>query len=448
MAYSSKQGRRPNEYASKSAHTHVIKDASVQAFLKQCNLPKRAANSMLPSDQMLTLERLINNPIKHVIAIDGGYDEVVVQMDYPSATICFFQFGALSFDIEDLDELAIQPFIDPEDMAKLKNIQRLKFTMPVRNIALTNEATLTASVRRSLYDFFQYEFDESDSSNKLIDTLSWLIYKEYDRAVPTWTLASCPICSHPRVALHREEMTTDYTFTCKHCKGEIYLTDIFRLHEVVDDEIGAGGILGYVTTTLEQILLAHLVRIILQIKPVLLREVLFIKDGPLAFFGQTANMHKPMRALVDFLFKHHNLYLAGLEKSGPFVEHADEISKSLQNGRMLLLDNDYIYKYVLPGKADPDRPYGSTTYYGNKLIFKTSSGEIYVASLPTGEIVAHPIATDFKNLDVILTNIEKLKCDMYDSALMPIALANKLVSLSNHPSSKILQRFAMESISI
>jgi len=43
---------------------------------------------------------------------------------------------------------------------------------------------------------------------------------------------------------------------------------------------------------------------------------------------------------------------------------------------------------------------------------------------------------------VILTNVEKLKCDMYDNALMPVALANKLISLSQFPSSKILQRFA------
>lgn len=38
--------------------------------------------------------------------------------------------------------------------------------------------------------------------------------------------------------------------------------------------------------------------------------------------------------------------------------------------------------------------------------------------------------------------VGKLRCDMYDNALIPVALANKLVSLSNHPSQKILQRFA------
>jgi len=50
------------------------------------------------------------------------------------------------------------------------------------------------------------------------------------------------------------------------------------------------------------------------------------------------------------------------------------------------------------------------------------------------------------NLLEILTNIEKLRCDMYDSVLVPVALANKLVSLANHPSSRILQKFAAETI--
>ena len=36
----------------------------------------------------------------------------------------------------------------------------------------------------------------------------------------------------------------------------------------VDDELGAGGIPGYVTTTIEQIILVHLIRLILKIEPI------------------------------------------------------------------------------------------------------------------------------------------------------------------------------------
>lgn len=442
MAYSSKYGRRPAEYASKSAHSQIVNDPSVRDFLGKCSLPKRADDVSLEDHTELPFEPVADNPIRHVIAIDGGYDEVVVRTEFPSSTMCFFQFGALIFSVEDLDDLEEQPFIDPEDMSKLKRIERLKLTLPIRNITFKEESTLTNSVRRAVHDFFQKKMDDE----RLADTLSWFIFGEYGPRVSAWTLASCPVCATPNVQLRRVAMTSHHTFSCDDCGGEIFLSDVFRLHEAVDDELGAGGILGYVTTTIEQIILVHLIRLILKTKPALLGQFLFIKDGPLAFFGQTANMHGPMRELVNHLLEHNTLYLAGLEKSGSFVEHADEITKKLDPGTVLILDNDYIYRYVLPGKADPANPYGRTTYYSNKLIFKTHGGQIYVISIPTRKILSHPTQDDLENLSEILTNIEKLRCDMYDNALVPVALANKLVSLANHPSSRILQKFATETI--
>lgn len=442
MGYKSKSGRRPDEYASKSAHSHVIKDPGVQAFLSQCNLPRRAEDVSFEPESLIPYIPVADNPIHYFIAVDGGYSEVAVQTEFPSATICFFQFGALVFSLDDLRGVANQRFIDPDDMAKLKRINRLEFTLPVRNVTLKTQSTLTNSIRRTVYDFFQRKIEDLS----LMDTLLWFIFQEYSPNYTSWILATCPTCHETRIPLQRSTMARDYTFACTHCGGLIYLTDVFRLHETVDDELGAGDILGYVTTTIEQIMVIHLIRAILRTKPALLKQILFIKDGPLAFFGQTANMHKPMRALVKFLFDHHALYLAGLEKSGPFVEHADEIAAKLIPGSILILDNDYIYRYVLPRKADSTSPYGESTYYGNKVIFKTQAGSMYVVSVPTTSLMPYPKENDLYNLHPILTNVEMLKSDMYDNALFPVALVNKLVSLSDHPSSKILQKFAMESI--
>jgi NurA domain len=444
MGYSSTWGRRPNEYASKSAHGHVINDAVVQEFLSQCNLPKRADDVKLSDHLSFRFEPILDNPVRHIIAIDGGYNEVIVQKEFPSATVCFFQFGALVFSVADLEQLDEQPFIDPDDIAKLKRIQRLKLILPVRNVSLKSEGGLVRSVRRAVYDFFSQAMDDG----RLVESLRWFLFQEYSEAVATWTLASCPECRKTSIPLTASAMAKDHTFVCPECTGKIYLTDVFRLHEVVDDEHGAGEVLGYLTTTIEQMILVHLIRTILRTKPALLREMLFIKDGPLAFFGQTANMHQPMRALVTFLFKRHNLYLAGLEKSGAFVEHAHEISQLLVDGSVLILDDDYIYSYVLPGNGTPSHPYGSSTYYGSKMIFKTQSGSMYVVTVPTTESNPHPTEQVLRNLRAILTNIQMLRCDMYDNALIPIALVNKLVSLANHPSSRILQCFAKEAITL
>lgn len=440
----SRKGRRPMENASKSSHSNIIKDLSVIDFLKKCNLPKISSEVEIREQDKTVLSRDNKNPIRYILAVDGGYSEVPVKKEFPSSLICFFQFGALFFKLSDLEHIAVKPFIDPEDIAKLKEIQRLELVLPTKNIYLTNENSLIDSVRKTVFDFFL----NNPCDDKFIDTLRWLIFEEYlSPSLSEYQLANCPFCGTNEIIIKKSDLK-DYSTNCNKCNEKILLTDVFRLHEAVDNEIGAGGILGYLTNLLEQFLIIHLIRIILEVQPALLNEILFIKDGPLAFFGQTANMHKPMRKLINFLLAKHNIYLAGLEKSGAFVEHADEIASRLTPGQILLLNNDYIYKYIISGKADSSQPYARSSYYGAKLIYKSLDERIYVATLPTKDekVVLHPKKTDFANIDVILSNIEKLRCDMYDSSLIPVALANRLVSLSNHPSSVILEKFAKKII--
>lgn len=443
MGYSRRLGRRPMEQASKSSHGHVIGDTEVQKFLTRCALPRSADAVKLNEHTVLGWKPTDPNPIRHIVAVDSGYTEVPVQTRFPSSTLCFFQFGALSFSVADLEGLEEQPFIDPEDMAKLKRIERLKLTLPVRNVALKDQPTLTASVRVALYDFFAREMDDTS----LLDTLKWFVFEEYGPPCDDYVLASCPECGQGSISLSRSKVTDAGRVPCSACGKSLYLTDVFRLHEAIDDDVGAGGVLGYITTLLEQLVMVHFLRLILAQRPALLNEILFIKDGPLAFFGQTANMYSKMRSLVRFLFEWQNLFMAGLEKSGAFVEHAAEVASVMPDGSVLILDNDYIYKYIIPGKADPANPYGRTTYYGAKLIFKSRHAGVHVVTVPTTEPLTKPTKKHLRNLGTILTNIEKLRCDMYDDALIPIALVNKLVSLANHPSSKILQRFAVGQMS-
>jgi hypothetical protein len=139
MGFSSRTGRRPAEYASKSAHGHVVLDKSVQAFLTQCDLPKKADEVRLSDHGCPPFTPPATNPVTHVIAIDSGYQEVQVRKEFPSATVCFYQFGELLFAIEDLERLEASPFIDPEDMARLRNIQRRKLVLPVRNVTLQGD---------------------------------------------------------------------------------------------------------------------------------------------------------------------------------------------------------------------------------------------------------------------------------------------------------------------
>jgi predicted nucleic-acid-binding Zn-ribbon protein len=444
MGYVSRYGRRPQEAASKSAHTFIINDENVKQFLKHCNLPNTSDKILIDPKFLYDIKDSKNNEIQIIIAVDGGYTEVPVNKSFPSSTISFFQFGASLLKIKDLEEMSDAPFISPEAIAKLKELQRLKFVLPTKNISLQRIDTLIDSVRFAIFDFFR----NAEQGESKLETLKWFIFQMYGSNKPDYNLANCPKCQNTNIKFKQADLQDDYTFKCPKCRSKLYLTDVFRFHEVVDEELGAGGILGYLTNVIEHFIIIHTIRVILKIKPDLIKNTLFIKDGPLGFFGQTANMHEPMREMIRFLISKHDINLIGLEKSGAFVEHADEIKEKLSKGQVLLLSNKHIYTYILPGDPNNPDPYAGTSYYSGKMIFKSKDERVYVVTIPTLDkrVVMNPKPEDFHNLDQILVNVEKLRCDMYDNSLLPIAVVNKLVSLSNHPSAVLLEKFAKASL--
>jgi hypothetical protein len=447
MAYGSR-GRRPVERASKSAHHHVINDEAVIDLVRQSWLPPAHDAVTLPEG--IVIPHLGHElPVEHFIAIDGSYQEAVVRPEYPSSTLCFMQFGAVAFSRDDLLAVDRSPHPAPEDMERLRNLERLKLAFPLKNMRLADAPTLTDSIRHAVFRFFN---EAVMSGTPLIDTLKWFIFREFETS-PTdgrvWHLASNP-CTVERegIDLRLASMRDDYSFPCEDTNRPIYLTDVFRLHERIDEQLGAGGILSYLMTTIEQLIIIHVLRLIARRRPAALSNLAIIKDGPLAFFGVTANLHQPMRAMLTYFSRTASPNLIGVEKSGPFVEHAHQIRDRMQPGQAFILNDAYIYRNILAsGSADDSgRSYGASTYYGRKVIFKTRNYAVHVLTIPTKIETANPQLSDFMGFEKALQGCDLLHCDMYDDALFPVALANKLVSLSAHPSQRILERFATHSI--
>jgi len=69
---------------------------------------------------------------------------------------------------------------------------------------------------------------------------------------------------------------------------------------------------------------------------------------------------------------------------------------------------------------------------------------MHVATIPARSYLPEPTPKDIPHLHEILALISELRCSMYDNALIPVALANKLVSLSDFPSQRILTTFARQ----
>ncbi len=444
MAYSG-TGKRGFELASKASHSFIVNDKEVQEFLSNCEYPKSKEEIELNPALVIDVDYSKTNGIKHIIAVDAGYTTVPVKRTFPSSLMTFFQFGTILLNAEDLEAMSNEAFISRESMSKLKELERDKLVLPTKNVAYKKSITLTESIRNSIYEFFK---KKNDGTN-LLETLYWFLYEEYDKSINNYQLANCPNdCGESKIDLIKTNFNIDFKQKCRNCNKDIQITDVFRLHELIDDETGALGILSYLTNVIEHFNIIHQIKNVKKTQPELLNSFFFIKDGPLAFFGQTANMYKPMRKLCNYLIENHNLFIAGLEKSGAFVEHAEEIKEMLQPGQALLLNNEHIYKFILPGDPNNPEPYAKTSYYSCKIIFKSRDERMHVVTIPVekAEIVLNPQQIDFVNLDTILWNIENLRCDMYDNSIIPVALANKLISLSNHPSTSILEKFVKSSV--
>lgn len=449
MAYPSK-GRKPAERASKIAHVEIIKNPDVQRYVAQCVLPSAPPEDAL-GPLLTELQPVDTSEVQAVIAIDGGFTEAPVREGFPSACITFFTFGPLLFKLADLRALDTRHFISPEDLHKLKNIERYTLVLPTRGIRHGAQPSLAATVRRALFDFFDQE--RGSDRERLMESLRWFLFRRWKREPDDALkieLAQCPYgCGQGALSfVHADPDTRD----CPGCRRPVYLTDVFRLHERVDEETGASGIASYVVTLLEQLVLVRLIyQILVKLKRPMLREFLFIKDGPLAFFGLVAPLYRPMRELIEHLLSEPHgptgptIRVAGLEKSGAFVEHADAIQDQLRPGTFLVVGDAYIRRYIVPA-GESDSVFGGNTYWGQKVFFRAHSGEMYVATVPARSYLAEPTPEDIPHLHEILALIGELRCSMYDNALIPVALANKLVSLSDFPSQRILTTFARQGI--
>lgn len=444
MGYSTK-GRKPIERASKIAHVEIIKNSDVQAYISECVLPSLPDTASL-SSLVRDAKEFVTSEVTTVIAVDGGYTETFVREEYPSACITFFTFGPLLFSLSDLRDLDSKRFIAPEDLQKLKNIERYTLVLPTKGIRHQNQPSLAATIRKAVFDFF--ELKRGVDGDQLMSSLRWFLFRRWKHAPDDSfqiEIARCPSdCGQGLIGFKYNDPAE---MRCPKCERQVYLTDVFRLHERVDEETGGSGIAAYVLTMLEQLVLVHLIHNIMNLKEALLRQILFIKDGPLAFFGLVAPLYKPMRELVEFLLSEPRgptgptLRLVGLEKSGAFVEHAASIQERLRCGSYLVVGDDYIRKYVVPG-GDSSNSYGQNTYYGQKVFFRAKTGDMHVATIPASTYTGRPQPEDIPHLDDVLGLVGELKCSMYDNALIPVALANKLVSLSDFPSQRILTTFA------
>ena len=446
MAYTSRYRNRPFESASKSAHSKLIHSEAVQSYLKRCQTvvssdPRQSEQTL--AKQIYAVDYTADNPIQYVIAVDSGSINPIA-INGGASELAVIQFGIILLRLHDLEELYSKPFVGQDDLQRLKDEGSSQLVLPVSRMLYGSCRNVADSFRWTLHDFFK--------NNQLLDTLRWLIYEEFDeKETSDFLIPRCPTsdCSGLRMSIPASESQV----TCKQCNEPVFLTDALGFHEEIGDGDVPSGTIRNTVQIIESIVLLDNIRRISSNTDLSgkMAHILFLIDGQLMIHGlrdltSTEKFLRAFRKLTSSFKEHQNLNLIAIEKSGAFVQYADDIGGSrnkkplLAEGSFMLLDNLSIRRHiVLNRKAESASAYGAYSHYGTKIIFRDRNANIHVLTTPPWKHSPEP--RHFPSLHAILATLEKIKCDRYDNAVLPITLINKYISLSFNPSKDILRKF-------
>jgi hypothetical protein len=190
-----------------------------------------------------------------------------------------------------------------------------------------------------------------------------------------------------------------------------------------------------------------------------LQSIIVVQDGPLAFYGTTAPLKTKWIEYWTLLSTglkakgHASPLLCGIEKSGPFVDHAAAIRKYMLDGHILPLSNDYIQRNIRC--QDPAKTYGKDEFYGRRFIYRSTTSQMLVLTVPREQgnpYEAPPSPCEqidqYPTLRATLEFLDRVQTRLYPNAVVPVALAHATASLPRGTGSEVLTVLTKETLGI
>jgi hypothetical protein len=405
------------------------------------NEAKSIAASYLPAPTSNTL------PVKAVASDASPYSEPI-NGKFPSTQVGYVKASLVLIDLHEFDALCDpgSRFVDPFKVAQLhRNADAFSFALPGSNIRYKGAKSVQDGFRLAVWEQL------SDVRTRFVNNVEFtvrgtLLALEGGRA----TLNKCPSCS--------EESKGKFIFTagkevqtCSDCGASVYLTDTLRVHEQISDYGDCTSAITRFMNAAEHLLIATFIRMLAFYQPKILSEMAFILDGPLAIFGQPAAISCKLMALYQAISQElirrglKPPIIIGLQKEGQVMEHARSLERHLPKNTFRPVDDEYRNRYISPVNNDN---FGHETYFGQDFIFKTGNGRIFTVALPypfmnkaNRQVFAQKKAepeTYGEQLGRAFDVIRYFEFDLYENAVVPIALAHRHASISLVPGGKVL----------
>jgi hypothetical protein len=384
------------------------------------------------------------------VAIDGSWAEVDVRNGYPGAKVGYCTVASVLLDLLKIDELDAARPVNPQEFRKTEEASTLDAAMPGCNVITRTNSSAIDSFREALFENFHDVIVDSEDGKSLLDTYEALLKLRPSAVI------SCPYSNRTGCDRHISVSTGVGSCDCER-RHPIYSTDALRIHERFHDNSANGEAFGEVIQVWERVLLLHLLRWF-ERRGVLDRvsKIAFIVDGPLAMFGHPAWLSPIIKTEFKRLNKivrektGNDLLIIGIEKSGAFVTHFEEVDKTTSgepyfpNRSFALLTDEYIKNRVIFSMSD--KPYGQDTYFGRKFFYKAKSGAKIVATLPFLDDSQDDISKDdislYPSFGRVCNLLDKLVSSRFPNSVGPIITAHANAAIPLTLGTKVLEQLA------
>ena len=377
----------------------------------------------------LTLQRREWLP-RRMIAIDGSNITSSVKNGFPGAEVGLITVAVIVVKLENLRNITHREIPPPSFFRDMENAHTIQKAVPgigVLHRDVENDTPLNF-FRRTVKQAFDDYIDTSHEP--LSATLHDLLKNHAPKKDKT-----CPVdgCDAPY----------DHTKNkCPECNGELYRTDLLRLHEYFNEVGSCGDAHGRLRSILEIISLINILRYFEREIPERFKDTAFVLDGPLAVFGTPASILHPIRKELLRLNKTaraktgQDIALFGVEKSGAFYEHWEQIDWDDENGprtkypskTIITPNGDYVRKNIVPGTSEKSNPHGNSTHFGRHVLYKTAKGEHVVLNTAMlndeSQIFSNTGETCYPRLGDILDIMDQLATHLYRDGFMPLVRAH------------------------
>lgn len=392
----------------------------------------------------------------YVIAIDGSYQPAKAENGFPGAEFGYITISAVLIIEKAVREFAKHEFIDPKKFRETEKASTIDTVIPGCNVIIESEKSAEASMRRALFEELQNTraFEEGET---LLETYEHLfrIKQEKDKKLGGGRKPKNPIVGVD------QDMTYGFgQYVCPYSGEQLYSTDALRLHELMNPVGTNGEMYGQIMSMFEKLWLIHILRSFEKKNWLnLLDRVVFVLDGPLACFSTWSWINKSIIEeiyRINELQKKHtgkDLLIFGIEKSGTFYNHFEEIDTNVDgttdrfpDQSAFLLSDDYIKRNII--FSESDKQYGQDIYFGRKFFYKTKTGYRIVPvlaffnsqqqNLETARTDQYPRLADLMNV------LDELVSSRYPNSVSPLVSAHAEAAIPLNLGKRIFDDIARE----